>query len=220
MWVGDKAPLFHQPQLSIRNQCIIFTTWVSEWECYLCSERSNDPTDYSLHPFQERVARDSGRLILSDVVSLTRDAEVPVPSNRHRLYPSNPHVTQPLIYEWHLHARAPSRLRPPFSNKVCTLWYKTMVVWGRFVKTIIYQALFLGSKHAIHQKKGLILSYPVVWTRIWSHLISRKYKLKTYFWTFIFWTKISNLLLCPQLCTFVFIRITFIWREPCLRFFI
>ena len=123
MWVGDKAPLFHQPQLSIRNQCIIFTTWVSEWECYLCSERSNDPTDYSLHPFQERVARDSGRLILSDVVSLTRDAEVPVQSNRHRHYPSNPHVTQPLIYEWHLHARALSRLRPPFSNKVCTLWY-------------------------------------------------------------------------------------------------
>ena len=128
MWVGDKAPLFHQPQLSIRNQCIIFTTWVSEWECYLWSERSNDPTDYSPHPFQERVARDSSRLILRVVVSLTRDAKVPVPSNRHCLYPSNPHVTQPLIYEWHLHARAPSRLHPPFSNKVCTLWYMWLIL--------------------------------------------------------------------------------------------
>ena len=30
------------------------------------------------------------------------------------------------------------------------------MVLGRFVKTVIYQAVFLGSKHVIQEKKGFI----------------------------------------------------------------
>ena len=57
------------------------------------------------------------------ILSLSRETPkcwslLPSPS-----LPFRPHVTHPLIYEWHLHARTLSRLRPPFSNKSCTLWY-------------------------------------------------------------------------------------------------
>ena len=40
--------------------------------------------------------------------------------------------------------------------------FLTYLLVMTFVKTVIYLSLFLGSKHAIHQKKDLILSYPVV----------------------------------------------------------
>ena len=51
-------------------------------------------------------------------------------------------------------------------------------------------------------------------------LFPRKYQLKSYFFTFIFWIQISNLLsyACPL--NFVILLITFIWRELCLRIFI
>ena len=50
--------------------------------------------------------------------------------------------------------------------------------------------------------KGHIFLYAKIEERMKTNMNWEKYNLKTYFFTFIFWTEISKLLSHPQVCNF------------------
>ena len=75
----------------------------------------------------------------------------------------------------------------------------TTVVLGRFGKTAISLPFILGFERAIYQTKGNSFLYHAVKTRLRLDVFRRTYELKSYFFTFIFRTEISDLLSCPHL---------------------
>ena len=62
-----------------------------------------------------------------------------------------------------------------------------MVVWGRFGKTVISLLFIKGFKRAIYQMKGYIFFFCAMQTCRRSDLFVRKYKLKSFFFIFIFY---------------------------------
>ena len=54
------------------------------------------------------------------------------------------------------------------------------------LKTVISQSFIKGITRAIHQTKGIFFFFEAIQIKIRSDLFTRKYKLRSYFFTFIF----------------------------------
>ena len=90
---------------------------------------------------------------------------------------------------------------------------------GRFTNMVISLELSMGHTYMIDQLKALIFLYLMISHRCPTDLDQRKGEFKTYFPSYIFLSKISRLILYIFFQYFTGMFITFIWREPCLRFF-